>query len=29
MTPAIDSFDYGPLPATQADELRVKASTNS
>jgi hypothetical protein len=27
MTPAIDSFDYGPLPATQADELRIKAST--
>lgn len=27
MTPAIASFDYGPLPATQADELRVKAST--
>ena len=27
MTPAIDLFDYGPLSATQADELRATATT--
>jgi hypothetical protein len=29
MTPAIDGFDYEPLSATQADELRAAATTIS